>query len=53
MKYLKNVLEVLQSHTLYAKRSKCSFRVQEIEYLVHIISKEGVKTDPTKVATIL
>ena len=40
------VLEVLRTNKLYAKLTKCSFGQQEIEYLGHIISKEGVATDP-------
>lgn len=37
-------------HKLYAKMSKCSFGKQEIEYLGHLISKNGVTTDPEKIA---
>ncbi|KAJ3685218.1 hypothetical protein LUZ61_014382 [Rhynchospora tenuis] len=47
--HLAAVFELLQKHQLYAKRSKCAFRVKEIEYLGHIISFEGVATDPRKV----
>ena len=50
--HLKSVLEVLRSHKLYAKMSKCSFAQQEIEYLGHIISKEGVATNPNKLNII-
>lgn len=48
--HLKAVLEVLRANTLFAKMSKCQFGVHSIEYLEHIISKEGVATDPQKVA---
>lgn len=34
---------------MYAKCSKCSFGCQELEYLGHIISEEGVKVDPIKI----
>eukprot|EP00253_Pinus_taeda_P023675 PITA_23675 len=37
---------------LYAKRSKCFFGVQEVEYLGHIVSHEGVKVDPSKIKAI-
>ena len=46
--HLKIVLEVLQSHQLYAKQSKCVFGCAEVEYLGHIISANGVKVDPKK-----
>jgi hypothetical protein len=34
------------------KRSKCAFGVHEVEYLGHIVSQEGVRVDPKKVATM-
>nr|XP_023879731.1 uncharacterized protein LOC111992135 [Quercus suber] len=48
LSHLKTVLEVLQSHQLYAKQSKCVFGCEEVEYLGHIISGSGVKADPRK-----
>jgi hypothetical protein len=43
------VLKLLEEKQLYANPSKCSFRVQEMEYLGHIVYYEGVKVDPNKV----
>ena len=34
------------------KKSKCFFVVQEVEYLGHIVSHEGVKIDPNKIKAI-
>lgn len=51
--YLKTVLSVLQQHTLFAKRSKCRFRVTEVDYLGHIISRSGVRADSTKISSML
>ena len=34
------------------KNSKCFFGVQEVEYLGHIVSHEGVKVDPNKIKAI-
>ena len=50
--HLRSVLEVLRDNRLYAKMSKCSFAQSEIEYLGHIISKDGVATDPHKLRII-
>ncbi|KAL0350215.1 UNVERIFIED_CONTAM: Transposon Ty3-G Gag-Pol polyprotein [Sesamum radiatum] len=47
--HLRRVLELLRTHKLYAKQSKCSFAQQQVEYLGHVISIEGVSTDPQKV----
>ena len=51
--YLETVLGVLSQNQLYAKLSKCTFGCREVEYLGHIISKEGVKADPTKIAAMV
>ncbi|KAL2230104.1 UNVERIFIED_CONTAM: Transposon Ty3-G Gag-Pol polyprotein [Sesamum indicum] len=47
--HLKKVLHLLKEHQLYAKKSKCSFAQKEIDYLGHIISHQGVSTDPLKI----
>jgi hypothetical protein len=51
-KHLRMVLQVLQEHQLYAKLSKCSFYQDQIHYLGHIISKEGIIVDPEKIEAI-
>ena len=45
---LTQVFDIITEHQFYIKLSKCSFAKHEIEYLGHIITKEGVATDPTK-----
>nr|XP_023903579.1 uncharacterized protein LOC112015403 [Quercus suber] len=49
IEHLRIVLGVLAANQLYAKMSKCMFACLEVEYLGHIISGEGVKTDPKKI----
>ena len=49
---LRTVLEKLQEHGLKVEPSKCRFFQKRVEYLGHIISAEGIETDPKKVAAI-
>ena len=46
------VLKLLEEKQLYEKNSKCFFGVQEVEYLGHIVSHEGVKVDSSKIKAI-
>ena len=50
--HLRLVLETLAKHQLYANKSKCMFACEEVEYLGHLISDKGVKTDPRKTVTM-
>ena len=47
-RHLRFVLDLLRKHQLYAKASKCLFSQKRIEYLGHVIAKEGVATDSRK-----
>ncbi|XP_071940002.1 uncharacterized protein [Coffea arabica] len=51
--HLSLVLGTLRKHSLYAKMSKCSFGQNQVEYLGHVITSEGVNTDPSKVEAML
>jgi len=51
--HLRQVLDQLRIHQFYLKSSKCSFAQTEIAYLGHVISQQGVSTDPTKTAAML
>lgn len=50
--HVQTILQKLRTNHFYAKLSKCQFGVNQIEYLGHIISNEGVSTDPGKVAAM-
>jgi hypothetical protein len=47
--HVDQVLQLLSHHQLFLKRSKCAFGVSEVEYLGHIVSKDGVRVDPKKI----
>ena len=50
--HLRTVFSILRQHQLYAKQSKCSFAHPSIEYLGHVISREGVATDKSKTSAM-
>ena len=52
VQHVDRVLKRLQEKKLYEKTSKCFFGVQEVEYLGHIVSHEGVKVDPNQIKSI-
>jgi hypothetical protein len=53
VQHVDKVLQLLKEQQLYAKPSKCFFRVKEVEYLGHIVSHEGVKVDPNKIKAMM
>jgi hypothetical protein len=50
--HLQAVFDLLKQHKLLLKQSKCSFGQQELEYLGHIISGEGMATTPDKISAV-
>ena len=52
-KHLMQVFDLLHSHKLYRKQSKCEFLKTKIHYLVHVISAQGVQMDMNKVNAIM
>jgi hypothetical protein len=43
------VLHLLSQHQLFLKQSKCSFGASEVEYLGHLVGKDGIRVDPKKI----
>ena len=52
IEHLEKVFEVLKKANLLIKLKKCKFCVDEIEYLGHIVSKNGIQVDPAKIESI-
>jgi hypothetical protein len=50
--HLRVVLNKLRTHELYAKFNKCEFWLQEVAFLGHIITVDGVKVDPEKLKAV-
>ncbi|WVZ53038.1 hypothetical protein U9M48_004029 [Paspalum notatum var. saurae] len=50
--HIRLVLELLQKDQWKVKLSKCTFATQQIAYLGHLISSQGVATDPSKISAV-
>ncbi|GJT11454.1 putative nucleotidyltransferase, ribonuclease H [Tanacetum coccineum] len=50
--HLRIVLKILRQKKLYAKFSKCEFWLQQVAFLGHIVSADGIIMDPSKVEAI-
>ena len=51
--HLRLVLSVLREKQLYAKLFKCEFWMDEVQFLGHVISAQGIALDPTKVEAMV
>jgi hypothetical protein len=51
--HLRIVLQTLREHNLYAKLKKCDFWLSKVSFLGHIISREGISTDPIKTQDVV
>ncbi|GJW24283.1 putative nucleotidyltransferase, ribonuclease H [Tanacetum coccineum] len=50
--YLGLVLEFLKQEKLYAKFSKCEFWLREVQFLGHVINRDGIHVDHSKVKAV-
>ncbi|XP_075524539.1 uncharacterized protein LOC142556936 [Primulina tabacum] len=50
--HLRIVLQLLRDKKLYAKLKKCEFWLEHVAFLGHIVSKEGISVDPSKIESI-
>lgn len=51
-KHVEQVLQVLRDNKLYAKESKCELFRREVEFLGHIVGRDGIKMMEDKVKAI-
>ena len=47
------VLQTLREYQLFTKFSKCEFWLEKVLFLDHIISKDRITMDPTKVEIVV
>jgi hypothetical protein len=50
---VKKTLEILKKHSFFVKATKCDFGKLELEYLGHIVTNQGVKTDGKKIEAMV
>ena len=50
--HLRTTLQLLRDHKLYAKLRKCEFWLEQVAFLGHVISKEGIAVDSSKIQAI-
>ena len=52
-KHLRVVLQTLRDHRFYAKFSKCEFWLEQVAFLGHVVSKNGIQVDPKKIEAVV
>ena len=52
MKRLESVFKRLEAAGLKLKPNKCHILQDEVKYLGHLVSKDGIKTDPSKIGCL-
>ena len=50
--YLRIVLQLLRKKQLYTKLKKCGFWLEQVKFLGHVITKEGILVDPISIEAI-
>nr|GEW40007.1 reverse transcriptase domain-containing protein [Tanacetum cinerariifolium] len=50
--HLRIILELLKKDKLYAKFSKCDFWISIVQFLGHLIDRQGLHVDPAKIEAV-
>ncbi|MFS7997762.1 putative nucleotidyltransferase, Ribonuclease H [Helianthus anomalus] len=51
-RHLRLILELLRGKRLNDKFSKCEFWINEVQFLGHIVSSQGIHVDPSKIEAV-
>jgi hypothetical protein len=51
--HLRIVLQILRHKKLYAKLKKCEFWLNQVVFLGHVVSKDGIIVDPSKIEAVV
>ena len=46
------LIHLLSKNNFFIKQSKCSFGTSEVEYLGHLVGKDGIRVDPKKIESM-
>jgi hypothetical protein len=52
IQHLRSVLSILRKNRLFAKLKKCEFLKPSLKFLGHIVSADGLRVDPSKIAVM-
>ncbi|GKC86802.1 putative reverse transcriptase domain-containing protein, partial [Tanacetum coccineum] len=50
--HIRLVLKLLKEEKLYAKFSKCEFWLRKVQFLRHVINRDGIYVDPSKIEVV-
>ncbi|GJW41592.1 putative reverse transcriptase domain-containing protein [Tanacetum coccineum] len=50
--HLKTILDLLKKEKLYAKFSKCEFWLKEVQFLGHVVNRDSIHVNPSKVESV-
>jgi hypothetical protein len=51
--HVDQVIHLLSKYNFFLKRSKCAFGSSEVEYLGHVVGKDGVRVYPMKIEAMM
>jgi hypothetical protein len=50
--HVREVMDLLREHKLYAKQSKCDLFKEEVQFLGHIVSARGIRMEDDKIRSV-